>query len=124
MLHIAPEDNIITPESGFVELGIDSLVAVDIRSWFQSELQLDMPVLKILSGASIENTVEDAFNRLGQELTPNFKREEVVVEEVKSMGEEKGSESDMLKDDLATSVSTEGPGNSDTSSSSEGEGGS
>ncbi|KAH8656641.1 putative polyketide synthase [Tricladium varicosporioides] len=101
MLHMAPEDNIITPESGLVELGIDSLVAVDIRSWFQSEMDLDMPVLKILSGASIENMVEDAFSRLSPDLTPNVKREVVAQEGAKPEGSTSG--------DSAATVSTEGP---------------
>lgn len=101
MLHIAPEDNAITPESGLVELGIDSLVAVDIRSWFQSEMDVDMPVLKILSGASIENMVDVAFGDLPAVLTPNFKREateEAKAEEAKAE-EKDGSvsgESDIL----------------------------
>mgnify|MGYP001186182469 FL=1 len=81
MLHISEEDNRITPETGLTELGIDSLVAVEIRSWFQSEIDLDMPVLKILSGASIEKMVEDAFERLSHDLTPEVKREEVKVED-------------------------------------------
>lgn len=101
MLHMAPEDNIITPESGLVELGIDSLVAVDIRSWFQSEMDLDMPVLKILSGASIENMVEDAFSRLSPDLTPNVKREVVAQDGAKPEGSTSG--------DSAATVETEGP---------------
>jgi hypothetical protein len=50
------------------------------RAWFQSELDLDMPVLKIYPGASIEKMVEDAFGRLSPELTPELKREGKVVE--------------------------------------------
>jgi hybrid polyketide synthase/nonribosomal peptide synthetase ACE1 len=80
MLHISEDESRVTPETGLTELGIDSLVAVEIRSWFLSELDLDMPVLKILSGASIEKMVEDAFERLSPELTPEFKREGQVVE--------------------------------------------
>ncbi|KAI4716245.1 hypothetical protein E4T48_07540 [Aureobasidium sp. EXF-10727] len=80
MLHISEDESRVTPETGLTELGIDSLVAVEIRSWFQSELDLDMPVLKILSGASIEKMVEDAFERLSHELTPEVKREAKVVE--------------------------------------------
>jgi hybrid polyketide synthase/nonribosomal peptide synthetase ACE1 len=80
MLHISEDESRVSPETGLTELGIDSLVAVEIRSWFQSELDLDMPVLKILSGASIEKMVEDAFERLSPELTPEFKREGAVVE--------------------------------------------
>lgn len=80
MLHVDEDESRVTPETGFTELCIDSLVAVEIRSWFQSELHFDMPVLKILSGASIEKMVEDAFERLSPELTPEFKREGKVVD--------------------------------------------
>ena len=39
------------------KLGVDSLVAVDIRSWFLRELQVDIPVLKILGGATVGNMI-------------------------------------------------------------------
>jgi hybrid polyketide synthase/nonribosomal peptide synthetase ACE1 len=40
-------------DSNLVELGIDSLVAVEIRSWFLRELKTDIPVLKVLDGRSV-----------------------------------------------------------------------
>lgn len=70
-LHLSPEDN-ISPETTIVELGVDSLVAVDLRSWFTNELGLDMPVLKILGGASVADLIEDAVKRLPAELVPNL----------------------------------------------------
>lgn len=70
-LHLSSEDN-ISPETTIVELGVDSLVAVDLRSWFTNELGLDMPVLKILGGASLADLVEDAVKRLPAELVPNL----------------------------------------------------
>jgi hypothetical protein len=36
-----------------VDQGVDSLVGVDIRSWCIKELEVDVPVLKILGGASV-----------------------------------------------------------------------
>lgn len=36
-----------------IDLGVDSLVAMEIRSWFSSEIYVDVTVLQILSGASI-----------------------------------------------------------------------
>ncbi|PON22311.1 beta-ketoacyl synthase domain-containing protein [Trichoderma gamsii] len=44
-----------------LKLGIDSLVAVEIRSWFLKEVNVDMPVLKILSGASLADICQDAL---------------------------------------------------------------
>ncbi|KDN70032.1 putative polyketide synthase [Colletotrichum sublineola] len=53
-------------------LGIDSLVAVDIRSWFIKEFQVEVPVLKILSGATVDEIVSQAQKLLPNELTPKF----------------------------------------------------
>lgn len=80
MLHIREDESTVTPETGLTELGVDPFVAVQIRSWFQSESDLDMPVLKILSRVSIGKMVEHAFERLSPELTPAVKREAKVVE--------------------------------------------
>ncbi|KAI1463640.1 putative hybrid NRPS/PKS enzyme [Daldinia caldariorum] len=53
-------------------IGIDSLVAVDIRSWFIKELQVEVPVLKILSGATMGELVSTAQELLPADLTPNL----------------------------------------------------
>ncbi|KAI3401844.1 hypothetical protein diail_8222 [Diaporthe ilicicola] len=73
-LNMAPEEQGITPETTIVELGVDSLLAVDMRTWFTKELDLDMPVLKILGGATVSDLVEDAVKRLSPELVPNVVR--------------------------------------------------
>ncbi|KAI1304521.1 PKS-NRPS hybrid [Xylaria venustula] len=52
-------------------LGIDSLFAVDIRSWFIKELQIEIPVLKILGGATVGDILETAQQLLAKELIPN-----------------------------------------------------
>lgn len=54
------------------ELGIDSLVAVDLRSWFLKELSVDMPVLKILGGATISDLLAHAEEHLPKELVPHL----------------------------------------------------
>ena len=53
-------------------LGIDSLVAVDIRSWFIKELQVDIPVLKILSGATVGEILVRAQELLPRTMTPKL----------------------------------------------------
>ncbi|KAI0109876.1 putative hybrid NRPS/PKS enzyme [Daldinia grandis] len=53
-------------------IGIDSLVAVDIRSWFIKELQVEVPVLKILSGATMGELVSTAQELLPVGLTPSL----------------------------------------------------
>lgn len=52
------------------ELGVDSLVAVDIRSWFLKEVLVDLPVLKILGGASIADMLEYVVENMPPELIP------------------------------------------------------
>ncbi|KAJ0385182.1 hypothetical protein COL922a_006852 [Colletotrichum nupharicola] len=53
-------------------LGIDSLVAVDIRSWFIKEFQVEVPVLKILSGATVDDIIAQAQKLLPKGLIPMF----------------------------------------------------
>ena len=60
----------ISQDAVLLELGIDSLVAVDLRAWFVTEVGVDMPILKILGGASILELVTDAVGRLPQTLLP------------------------------------------------------
>lgn len=52
------------------DLGIDSLVAVEIRSWFLRELDVDLPVLKILGGCTIAEMLSFALEKLSPDLTP------------------------------------------------------
>ena len=73
-LNMNPDGHGITPDTAIVELGVDSLLAVDMRAWFTKELDLDMPVLKILGGATVQELVEDAVRRLAPEMAPNLTR--------------------------------------------------
>ncbi|KAJ0123851.1 Beta-ketoacyl synthase [Diaporthe amygdali] len=50
--------------TSLVDLGVDSLVAVEVRTWFSQEIAFDVGVLKILSGVSIEDLVDDAVQSL------------------------------------------------------------
>ena len=62
------------------ELGVDSLVAVDIRSWFLKELDVDLPVLKILGGASVGDMLEYVLENISPELIPNVDGESTPSE--------------------------------------------
>lgn len=44
--------------------GIDSLIAVYMRSWFLKELNVDIPVLKIIGGHSIADLSTEALGKV------------------------------------------------------------
>ncbi|RMZ78734.1 hypothetical protein DV737_g3768, partial [Chaetothyriales sp. CBS 132003] len=73
MLRI-PEEESIETSMDLVEVGIDSLVAVDIRAWFLKEIEVDVPTLKILGGSSITDLVQTAVEKL----PPPFATEEAT----------------------------------------------
>lgn len=69
-----PATEKIPDSQPLIDLGIDSLVAVEVRTWFRQELGLDIAILKILGGAAMAELVEDAVERLPRELIPRVKR--------------------------------------------------
>ncbi|KAF7936707.1 uncharacterized protein EAE97_008073 [Botrytis byssoidea] len=48
----------IDENAPLTQLGIDSLIAVEIRSWFLKEVGVSLPVLKILGGAAAKDLCE------------------------------------------------------------------
>lgn len=70
-LQLPPETNVgQILSSDADDLGIDSLIAVEVRSWFLKELEIDLPVLKILNGGTISDLISFAMEKLPAELTP------------------------------------------------------
>ncbi|XWW93079.1 hypothetical protein V2A60_001007 [Cordyceps javanica] len=57
-------DAALNETASLVEQGIDSLMAVEVRSWFLKELDVDIPVLKILGGSSINDLLAEAMERI------------------------------------------------------------
>lgn len=53
-------------------LGADSLVAVELRSWFMNELSVDVPVLKILNAPSVRALLDTALQGLSPKMIPNI----------------------------------------------------
>ncbi|KAL7929276.1 polyketide synthetase [Trichoderma chlorosporum] len=72
LLHI-PEDRLAAEilSSGTDDLGIDSLIAVEIRSWFAKEVEVDVPVFKILAGGSVQQLLEHAVENIPASLIQN-----------------------------------------------------
>lgn len=56
-------------------LGIDSLIAVEMRSWFMKELSVDMPVLVIIGGRTMREVLEKALELLDPAMTPSLSQE-------------------------------------------------
>ncbi|OTB01644.1 hypothetical protein M426DRAFT_212039 [Hypoxylon sp. CI-4A] len=63
MLRI-PEEEKVSDSLTLMEQGVDSLVAVDIRSWFLKEMEVDVPTLKILGGGTIADLVKTALDKV------------------------------------------------------------
>lgn len=77
-------------DAALIELGVDSLVAVEIRSWFLKEVGVDMAVLKILGGASTVDLCQHAIDQASKDLLPNLgnasqKEEKEPAKEVKEV---------------------------------------
>ncbi|KAI1456609.1 polyketide synthase [Annulohypoxylon moriforme] len=56
------------------ELGLDSLISVDIRSWFSKNFQVSVPVLKIMSNETMADLVQSSLGSVPAELTPQMPR--------------------------------------------------
>lgn len=61
MMQLTPNSvNINVP---LIDLGCDSLLAVEIRTWFLKELRMDIPVLKVLSGDTVAQLCNDSTRK-------------------------------------------------------------
>jgi hybrid polyketide synthase/nonribosomal peptide synthetase ACE1 len=67
-----PADDSIDSEVALIDQGVDSLVAVTLRSWFSKELGIDVPVLKVLGGASVADLASNAFDKLSPDTMPQM----------------------------------------------------
>ncbi|KAK4235121.1 hypothetical protein C8A03DRAFT_46686 [Achaetomium macrosporum] len=67
------------------EMGIDSLLAVEIRSWFVKTLQVNIPVLKILSGVPVSELVKIATDTIPPALVPMVDEEASQEEEIERL---------------------------------------
>ena len=55
------------------QVGLDSLIAVNMRSWFLKHYEASIPVLQILGGICIGDLVEQVLRELPAALTPKIK---------------------------------------------------
>lgn len=70
-LFFSPSDD-LPEEKPLVDLGVDSLVGVEIRSWCMKELGVDLPVMKILGGDSVTDIADHLLANLSNDLASRF----------------------------------------------------
>ncbi len=73
-------DGQVSHDVPLIKLGIDSLVAVEVRGWFLKELKTDMPVLKVLGGGSVADLCQQALEKSPESLLPNIGAEAKTTE--------------------------------------------
>ena len=61
MMQLTP--NSVNVNVPLIDLGCDSLLAVEIRTWFLKELRMDVPVLRVLSGDTVAQLCNDATKK-------------------------------------------------------------
>ena len=59
-----PSDQVLDESSTLVEQGVDSLIAIGIRTWFLRELDVDIPVIKVLGGGSIDDLINYSIEQI------------------------------------------------------------
>ena len=61
--------------AGLDTLGVDSLISVDIQSWFRKEVGVDLPIMRIINATSIQHLVSlaQAERMLSKMATPPWK---------------------------------------------------
>lgn len=80
------DDDLMASRSN--EIGLDSLVSVDLASWFRKKLQVGIPVLRIMSNESLESLVEYAAGQVPADLLPGLAHENGVVNHEQTNGVE------------------------------------
>lgn len=79
-----PAGETVHPTVPLIDQGVDSLGAVTVGTWFSKQLYLDLPLLKVLSGATVADLAEDAATRLPASAIPLVVRGEGVADNADS----------------------------------------
>ena len=61
MMQLAPGS--VDVKVSLLDIGCDSLLAVEIRTWFLKEIHVDIPVLKVLSGDTVAEICNEAARK-------------------------------------------------------------
>ncbi|KAI9695814.1 MAG: putative PKS/NRPS-like protein biosynthetic cluster [Bogoriella megaspora] len=71
-LNVSQTDATELGDMRFDQMGIDSLTAVEVRAWFTTTLEVNIPVLLILSGSSVRELVLIATDAIPSRLIPGI----------------------------------------------------
>lgn len=106
LFHLEP-DQLAKADLGslyFDQMGVDSLSAGEIRSWFTKNLEINIPVLRILNGGSVGELITTATETIPARLVPKLSQVSAASSDISS------SETSLnglgKVDDLATSPSS------------------
>lgn len=92
MLQVSTDDDNLMMMRG-VDLGFDSLLSVDVRSWFLKNFQVSVPVLKIMAqDVRMSSLVDLAVDGIPPDLTPQVQQEGAHSPGPDSSGSSSGSE--------------------------------
>lgn len=70
----ATSDQVALLQRSTASLGVDSLMAVEVRSWLMKEFDVEIAVFKILANITIRDLQDLAAEALPERLTPNLDR--------------------------------------------------
>ncbi|KAI2473089.1 hypothetical protein F4781DRAFT_427851 [Annulohypoxylon bovei var. microspora] len=96
------------------ELGLDSLMATEIRAWLLKNLQVNYPVLKILSGISIFELIEAAVDGIPQAMIPGVEPSHEPLSTVTAQASD--TQSTSASDSLLSETATVDSSSDDTAS--------
>ncbi|KAK1974431.1 beta-ketoacyl synthase domain-containing protein [Colletotrichum cereale] len=99
VLHIPPEEG-VNAAAPLLDQGIDSLGAITVASWFSKQLLVDIPILRVLSGASIDDLAAEGASRLPPAAIP------LVADAQEPAARSQESSSEGSSDGASTPLST------------------
>ncbi|KAK2047638.1 hypothetical protein LZ31DRAFT_608933 [Colletotrichum somersetense] len=73
VLHVPAEES-TNPAAPLLDQGIDLLGTITIASWFSKQLLVDIPILRVLSGASIDDLAAEGASSLSPTSIPPGRR--------------------------------------------------
>ncbi|MBI3779502.1 MAG: SDR family NAD(P)-dependent oxidoreductase [candidate division NC10 bacterium] len=98
-------------EKPLTEMGLDSLMGVELRNWVEGELRLSVPILELMRGPSVVRLAELLVNQLSQPenapSSPNQTREETPEQVLANVDQLSHKEVESLLSDMMSEATQE-----------------